>query len=126
MSARWLATVAALVVAAARPAVATAGSCSVTSVMPVAFGGYDVFDSAPVLSTGSISFECVDLAPTDTVRIDLDGGTARGFARVPSSVPGSRWPTTSTSTPPVAWSGVTAPAARPHTARSSPASASTR
>ena len=34
MSARWLATAAALVVAAARPAVATAGSCTVTLVTP--------------------------------------------------------------------------------------------
>ena len=80
MTARRLATIAALAVAAAQPAVATAGSCTVTAVMPVAFGGYDVFDSAPVVSTGSISFECVDLAPTDTVRIDLDGGSARSFA----------------------------------------------
>ena len=80
MSARWLATAAALAVAAAQPAVATAGSCTVNSVLPVAFGGYDFFDSAPVRSTGAISFECSDLAPSDTVRIDLDGGSARSFA----------------------------------------------
>ena len=80
MNARLLATTAALAVAAAQPAVATAGSCTVTSAVPVAFGGYDMFDSAPTVSTGAISLECVDLAPTDTVRIDLDGGTARSFA----------------------------------------------
>jgi spore coat protein U-like protein len=80
MSARWLATTAALALAAARPAVATAGSCTVTSVMPVAFGSYDIFDSAPMVSTGAISFECSDAAPSDTVRIDLDGGAARSFA----------------------------------------------
>lgn len=59
---------------------------SVTSVSPVAFGTYDVFDSAPVLSTGAIVYECSDTAPTDTVRIDLDGGSAnRVAARTMSS-----------------------------------------
>ena len=80
MSARWLAITAGLVVTAAQPVVATAGSCTVNSVLPVAFGAYDFFDSSPVVSTGAISFECSDLAPSDTVRIDLDGGAARSFA----------------------------------------------
>ena len=80
MSARWIAAAAALVAAVIQPRLATAGSCTVTTVMPVAFGSYDVFDSAPVVSTGAISFECTDIAPTDSVRIDLDGGSARSFA----------------------------------------------
>ncbi|HVV81425.1 MAG TPA: spore coat U domain-containing protein [Kofleriaceae bacterium] len=76
MNARLLAVMAAIGLAAVAPAEATAGSCTVTTVAPVTFGTYDIFDSAPVLSTGSIVFECSDLAPSDTVRIDLDGGNA--------------------------------------------------
>lgn len=80
MSARRFALAAALAGVAVEPAVATAGSCTVTSVSPVAFGGYDVFDSSPVLSTGAISFECSDMGPTDTLRIDLDGGHSGSVA----------------------------------------------
>ena len=74
MSARLLALASALAAVALEPAAATAGSCGVTTVLPVAFGTYDIFDPAPALSTGAVLFECTDLGPADTVRIDLDGG----------------------------------------------------
>jgi spore coat protein U-like protein len=62
------------------PARAAAGTCSVASVSPVAFGGYDVFDAAPVDSTGSITLECTDVTQDDAVRVSLEPGGGGTFA----------------------------------------------
>ena len=80
MIARTLAIGALLVGFAARPGTADAATCSITSVSPVAFGSYDVFDPSPRDSTGGITFQCTGVIGGDTVRIDLDDGAATGFA----------------------------------------------
>lgn len=67
-------------VLAAVPGTVAAGTCSITSVSPVVFGAYDVFDPDPVDSTGAITIECSDVGVADTVRLELDGGAASGFA----------------------------------------------
>lgn len=38
-----------------------------------------MFDPSPVVSTGSITFDCTGVLPADAVRIDLDAGGAASF-----------------------------------------------
>lgn len=82
MSVRDRACLLALVITAvlAWPSATRAGTCTVSSVSPVAFGSYDVFDPAPVDSTGSITIDCTDIVAEDVVRVDLDAGASGTFA----------------------------------------------
>ncbi|MGI0490962.1 spore coat U domain-containing protein [Alkalinema pantanalense CENA528] len=54
-------------------------SCSIESVVGVNFGAYDVFNSAPNDSTGSITYRCTEVAP-GTITIDISQGNSGSFA----------------------------------------------
>ncbi len=75
MSARVLAFVfvAAGVVLTASPA--HAGVCSITSTTGVAFGSYDVFDPAPLLTAGSVTYECSGVTGSDSVILEISGAS---------------------------------------------------
>jgi spore coat protein U-like protein len=63
----------ALTLTALAPGAAVASTCTVIATGTVAFGAYDVFDAAPVHSSGSITYHCTSVLPVDTVRIELAG-----------------------------------------------------
>jgi spore coat protein U domain-containing protein, fimbrial subunit CupE1/2/3/6 len=63
--------VTAVAVLALRAARADAGSCSLSSVVGVSFGSYNVFDAAPVSSAGSLTYVCTGVQPADRVTIEL-------------------------------------------------------
>ncbi|MEO7736381.1 MAG: spore coat U domain-containing protein [Kofleriaceae bacterium] len=63
--------VAALAVLALLAARAHAGACSLSSVVGVSFGTYNVFDSAPVSSAGSLTYVCTGVQASDRVTIEL-------------------------------------------------------
>lgn len=73
-------TAAVLAILCAGATEARAGSCAISTVTGLAFGGYDVFDSAPVDSTATITYECTGVVSGDTVRIDLSTGGSGTFA----------------------------------------------
>lgn len=54
-------------------------TCSVGSAMGVAFGSYDIFSGNPLDSTGSITYSCSDVEPTDSVIIQLGRGSSSTF-----------------------------------------------
>lgn len=66
------ATVAGVLIAASPPA--RAMTCSFTSVIGVAFGGYDVFSTSPLDSTGSITFLCTG-GGAGPLTIELSAGS---------------------------------------------------
>ena len=80
MMRRWTIFFASLVACVVVPVAAHAAvKCSVTTV-GVAFGVYDVFSSAPLLSAGSVSVRCVGLGTgTEQVSISLSTGGSGSF-----------------------------------------------
>lgn len=61
---------------------ARAASCSVTNVVGVAFGTYDVFSGYSLDSAGSIAFSCSNVGANDVVTIQLSrGGSSTYFPR---------------------------------------------
>ncbi len=44
------------------------------------FGVYDVYDAAPVDSTGSVTYRCTGVQPADTVVIEISAGSGAGFS----------------------------------------------
>lgn len=56
------------------PSNAQAASCSFTSVVGVDFGAYEVFDTIPLDSTGSITLYCTGVLPADLFTIELGPG----------------------------------------------------
>lgn len=73
-------TCATLLVAALIPGFAAAvPTCSIDSVVDVAFGGYDVFDAAPVDTSGTVTYTCSGAISTDVVAIELSQGGAGSF-----------------------------------------------
>jgi len=69
-----LAAVAAFLLAAPP---ASAANCSVTVAASVAFGTYDPLDTAPLDTTGTITYRCSANVPT--VTIDIDRGNATTY-----------------------------------------------
>ncbi len=63
-----------ILVAGATRADAT-GSCSITNVVGVAFGTYDVFSTTPDDTAGSVSFLCSGLG-SGTVTVSLSAGSS--------------------------------------------------
>lgn len=59
---------------AARPA---AAQCAIDSVSPVAFGSYDPLSSAPLDSTGSVTYKCL---LSLSVTIDVSTGSSASYA----------------------------------------------
>jgi spore coat protein U-like protein len=62
----------ALLAAPLRPADA---ACSI-SATAVSFGSYNVFASAPLDSTGSVSYQCTILTPAVTITLDRGGASS--------------------------------------------------
>jgi spore coat protein U-like protein len=56
---------------------AAIGSCSFDSTVGVNFGTYDVFNTIPTDSTGSMTYTCVSLV--GTITIDLSKGSALSY-----------------------------------------------
>jgi spore coat protein U-like protein len=73
----WGVAVLAIAIPWLLPSRASAQSCSITAVSGVAFGSYDVFASAPVDATGSVTVQC--LAGV-SVQIQLNPGLHGTFA----------------------------------------------
>ncbi len=59
---------------------AQAITCSFTTVVPVSFGAYDVFDTGAVDAAGSLGVTCPGAMPTDTIIITLSAGDAGTWA----------------------------------------------
>lgn len=53
--------------------------CSVSSVVGVSFGGYDVFSGTSLDSTGSITYSCANVGVFDTITISLSRGGSATF-----------------------------------------------
>ena len=70
----WL--VAALAVSAEAQAIT---SCSIGNVTSVAFGAYDPFSGIDLDSTGSLTYQCSGVGPSDTIVIHLGRGGSSGF-----------------------------------------------
>src|SRR5438093_10809055 len=79
MRRRTLAVAVAIAAAIGRAAVATAGSCSFTSVSGVSFGSYDVFSGTATDSTGQVVYNCNGGA--HSVTIDLSKGNSGSYAQ---------------------------------------------
>jgi spore coat protein U-like protein len=61
---------------------AHAMGCTILDVSSVRFGAYDVFDAAPLDSTGLVAFRCSSVATGDVVSIQLNrGGSSTFFPR---------------------------------------------
>jgi spore coat protein U-like protein len=58
------------------PAEAQAASCSFMNAAGMLFGTYDVFDPAPLDTTGSITFLCNGVGPSDMLTVELSAGGA--------------------------------------------------
>lgn len=58
---------------------AEAMSCSFSAVSGVSFGGYNVFSSASLDSTGSVSIVCHGIGAGDALTIDLSRGGASSY-----------------------------------------------
>ena len=56
---------------------AAIGSCAFNSTVGVNFGAYDVFNTTPTDSTGSMTYTCVSLL--STITIDLSKGSGSGY-----------------------------------------------
>jgi len=54
-------------------------SCSISSVVGVAFGGYDPTWGSPLDSAGSVTFSCAGVGASDTVLIQLGRGSSSTF-----------------------------------------------
>jgi spore coat protein U-like protein len=57
-----------------------AGSCAITDVASVALGSYDVFDLAPLDSSGTLTYECTGVQATDSIRIEISAGGSGTFS----------------------------------------------
>jgi len=56
---------------------ADAASCSIGSIVGLAFGSYDVLSFSPLDSAGSVSYRCDNVSALDTIKIQLSrGGSA--------------------------------------------------
>jgi spore coat protein U-like protein len=58
---------------------ACAATCSIGSVVGVAFGSYDVFRGGAVDSAGSVTYRCDDVAALDSIVIQLSSGSSGSF-----------------------------------------------
>lgn len=58
---------------------AHAATCSITNLIGVAFGRYDVFARAPVDSTGSLTLLCTGASASDAIVIELSAGNGASF-----------------------------------------------
>jgi spore coat protein U-like protein len=65
----------------ASPVVWAKGNCSFVTVTDVAFGTYNVFATAPLDSTGTISFQCNPGAAGSTVLVTLSTGNSGNFSQ---------------------------------------------
>lgn len=54
-------------------------SCSFVTVVGVSFGSYDTLSASPVDSTGSLTYNCQNVGPTDQITIDLSKGSASTY-----------------------------------------------
>ena len=54
-------------------------TCTIVSVVGVSFGTYDTFSSSPLDSTGSVTYNCQDVGPSDQITIDLSKGSATTY-----------------------------------------------
>jgi len=54
-------------------------SCTISAV-GVNFGAYDVFSASPNDSTGSVTYSCTSIKPSDRIMIDLSRGSAPTFS----------------------------------------------
>jgi len=57
---------------------AIAGSCTITNVVGVTFGSYDVFSNMPTDAVGNVTYRCIDLG-TDLITIDLNKGNSNSY-----------------------------------------------
>lgn len=57
----------------------TPGLCSFVSTVGVNFGAYNVFNTVPNDSTGSITYTCTSLRPRDRITISLSQGSAATY-----------------------------------------------
>jgi spore coat protein U-like protein len=51
-------------------------SCSFTTIVPVSFGRYDVFDSSPIDAAGSVTYSCSGAQTGDTIVVQLSRGNS--------------------------------------------------
>lgn len=79
MKGRWLACVgfAFATLAAQR---AQAASCVFNTVVPVAFGTYDVFSATPADAVGSLTYQCSALLLLDAITINLGTGSSGNYS----------------------------------------------
>jgi spore coat protein U-like protein len=59
---------------------AEAASCSFNSVVPVAFGAYDVFSATQTDGVGSITYQCSLLNLLDAITINLSTGSSGTYS----------------------------------------------
>lgn len=77
---KWATLAAAASVTGLMASNAQAASCSFTSVIGVNFGTYEVFDTMPLDSTGSMTLYCSGVQPMDLFTIDLGAGSSGNAA----------------------------------------------
>ena len=58
---------------------AIAGSCTITSVVAMSFGSYDVFSNTPKEAIGSVTYRCTDLG-SGLITVDLSKGNSSTYA----------------------------------------------
>jgi spore coat protein U-like protein len=75
-SLKWGTLVAAAFATWLIPNSARAASCSFTSIVGVNFGTYQVFDTSPLDSTGSITLYCTGVQPMDLFTIEIGPGSS--------------------------------------------------
>jgi spore coat protein U-like protein len=55
-------------------------TCTIDSVVPVSFGGYDVFSPTATDGTGSVTYTCSGAGGADVVAIELSTGGGNSFS----------------------------------------------
>lgn len=58
---------------------AIAGSCTITNVVAMSFGSYDVFSNTPKEAIGSVTYRCTDLG-SGLITVDLSKGNSSTYA----------------------------------------------
>ena len=85
MTARRLGLALAAAVALLGARRAAANTCSFSAVTGVAFGSYNVFDTAPVVAAGGFTYECTGVGASDQITIELGGDTDATVLRAMAS-----------------------------------------
>jgi spore coat protein U-like protein len=75
----WVAAALGVALLCASNSAAAAMSCTIVNTSGVSFGNYDTQRTAPLDSTGMISFRCSQVAGADSVMIQLGRGDAGVF-----------------------------------------------